>query len=366
MYNWSVFICFIFFKVIIIEEDEKKENNLMNPRRLCANYQMAMIASFELAPGGFINLPKQESRIAVLGVGGGSLVTFLHSVLTKAKVTCVEIEPALYDIARSYFGLPADDDRLKSIVMDAMDWINNPKIGGKLFNYYLLIVFYLSEFDFIFLDISGPQQIINGKEAFYGPPQEFVKNNVLAKYKEHLSPRGCLIMNIISSSHEYCMKIVANVSTFFKYVYEGAVFEGANCANFILFATNEKPVRLNARLVPKVPEVFKPMLDHRSLFKRHERIVPERPKQQKKKRKPNRNLTFPANKDESDDKRDAEGSPKDDSGNVTDSPKEDEKVDGSSEANEETAEDSSNDVENKTVKVDQTESTVDETEKETF
>uniref|UniRef100_A0AC34QID2 Methyltransferase domain-containing protein n=1 Tax=Panagrolaimus sp. JU765 TaxID=591449 RepID=A0AC34QID2_9BILA len=315
----------------IIEEGENNEANLMNPKKLCANYQLAMIAAFELAPGGFLNLLKQSPRIAVLGVGGGSLVTFLHSVLTHAKVTCVEIEPALYDIARSHFGLPVDDDRLKSVVMDAMDWINDPNSG---------------EFEFIFLDISGPQQIVDGKEAFYGPPQEFVKNNVLEKYKQHLSSRGCLIMNIISSSHDYCTNIVANVSTFFKYVYEAAVFEGANCANFILFASNEKPVRLNDRFVSKVPEVFKPMLDHRSLFKRHDRILPERPKLQKKKKKPNRNLTFPADNGELDfgTKLDV----KNDSGNVTDSPKEDEKISGSSEGNEEeTAEDSSPDIENK-------------------
>ena len=97
---------------------------------LCCNYQSAMIAAFEFIPGGFAKIQNRAWNIAVLGVGGGSLISFLHAALPKATITGVEIEPELFNIAHKYFGMP-NDDRVNCVTMDAMEWLKNTNSEGS-------------------------------------------------------------------------------------------------------------------------------------------------------------------------------------------------------------------------------------------
>ncbi|EYC02492.1 hypothetical protein Y032_0099g3148 [Ancylostoma ceylanicum] len=52
----------------------------------------------------------RESRANLLsiGLGGGTLDGFLHSVFPKMNITVVEISPKMVDMARKWFGLKED------------------------------------------------------------------------------------------------------------------------------------------------------------------------------------------------------------------------------------------------------------------
>jgi len=67
---------------------------------------------------------KAPAHIVQLGLGAAALTKFCHKYYARSKVTAIELDPDVIDICRASFYLPADDNRLKVLCMDAMDYVN--------------------------------------------------------------------------------------------------------------------------------------------------------------------------------------------------------------------------------------------------
>jgi spermidine synthase len=65
----------------------------------------------------------QPKQVAQLGLGTGALTKFCYRHFPEAKVTAVDLNPAVIMVCESMFKLPPNDDRLKVIEMDAMDFV---------------------------------------------------------------------------------------------------------------------------------------------------------------------------------------------------------------------------------------------------
>ncbi len=65
-------------------------------------------------------------RIAQLGLGTAALTKFCYRAFPDAKVTAVELNPAVITVCASMFQLPPNDERLSVIEMDAFDFVNDP------------------------------------------------------------------------------------------------------------------------------------------------------------------------------------------------------------------------------------------------
>lgn len=70
--------------------------------------------------------------VAQLGLGTGALTKFCHRQFPAAKVTAVELNPAVIVAARSMFLLPPDNARLRVLQMDAWDFVRDPDNAGAL------------------------------------------------------------------------------------------------------------------------------------------------------------------------------------------------------------------------------------------
>ncbi|QJQ04501.1 methyltransferase domain-containing protein [Undibacterium piscinae] len=70
----------------------------------------------------FISEPKQ---LLQLGLGTGAMTKFCYRQFEQAHVTAVDLNPAVIMICESMFKLPANDERLNVIEMDAMDFVTN-------------------------------------------------------------------------------------------------------------------------------------------------------------------------------------------------------------------------------------------------
>eukprot|EP00948_MAST-09A_sp_MAST-9A-sp1_P002842 g2842.t1 len=71
---------------------------------------------------------KEKLNIAVIGIGGGGLPRFLHDNFQQviSKISCVEIDSEMIDIARKHFGFPGADT-LPVDIEDGVKWVHKMK-----------------------------------------------------------------------------------------------------------------------------------------------------------------------------------------------------------------------------------------------
>ncbi len=62
-------------------------------------------------------------RVLLIGLGAGSLAKFIHRHLPEAHSTVVEIAPEVHAVARQFFKLPDEDERLQIVIGDGADFV---------------------------------------------------------------------------------------------------------------------------------------------------------------------------------------------------------------------------------------------------
>ncbi len=88
---------------------------LARPFALELEYQQQMMAVGLCLP--------QPQRIVLLGLGAGALAKFCWRSCAPAQVVAVELAPGVVQVARQWFNLPEDDERLSVVMGDARDYI---------------------------------------------------------------------------------------------------------------------------------------------------------------------------------------------------------------------------------------------------
>ncbi|NHZ99684.1 spermidine synthase [Massilia sp. CCM 8734] len=71
----------------------------------------------------FIEAPR---AIAQLGLGTATLSKYCYKTFPEATVTAVELNPSVIAICASMFKMPPEDERLRVLEMDALDFVNDP------------------------------------------------------------------------------------------------------------------------------------------------------------------------------------------------------------------------------------------------
>ena len=94
------------------------------PERLVLDYTRTMM--------GFLLLQPAPQRIAMIGLGGGSLLKYCRRHLPDAEFTAVEISPEVIALRRQ-FGIPDDDARLRVVCADGADFVVLADPSGTLF-----------------------------------------------------------------------------------------------------------------------------------------------------------------------------------------------------------------------------------------
>ncbi len=72
------------------------------------------------------------AHIVQLGLGSASLTKFCYHNFPNAKITAVELNPNVIDICHNFFHLPQEDDRLRIIEGDAMDYVRSQSKKGLI------------------------------------------------------------------------------------------------------------------------------------------------------------------------------------------------------------------------------------------
>jgi spermidine synthase len=153
--------------------------NLRDPDDLPVHYTRAMTTA--------LAFPETLKSILMIGMGGGSLSTYLGRAIPDAAIDTVEIDPGVIAAAKKYFGI-RDSDRVKYFASDGRVWLRR---NAK--TYDLILV-----------------------DAFHGGyvPFHLLTKEFYTLLKQRLTPGGAAVFNV----HEGTKLHVSTIKTL------GAVF----------------------------------------------------------------------------------------------------------------------------------------------
>lgn len=134
-----------------------------------------LVLDYTRAMMGFLLLNPAPAAILMIGLGGGSMLKYLHRHLPNADITAVEIHQGVIDL-RQDFHIPPDDDRLRIICADGAQFVASPP----------------RRYDVILVDgFTGE-----------GMPAALCSRAFYQHCQQALTPQGLLVANVQADSEE--------------------------------------------------------------------------------------------------------------------------------------------------------------------
>ena len=96
-------------------ETVQSSMKLADPFELVLAYTRAMMA--------FLLFQPQPRHVVMIGLGGGSLTKFMYHHFPDTRSTTIESESGVVAVARQYFQVPADDERLSVEIGEGGAWV---------------------------------------------------------------------------------------------------------------------------------------------------------------------------------------------------------------------------------------------------
>lgn len=157
----------------------------------------------------FLLFNPRPRKLLMIGLGGGSLVSFCHRHLIATALTVVEIDPHVLAL-RTLFGVPPDDDRLEVVAGDGAAYVANTE----------------RRFDTLMIDAFGPT----------GVADELLERDFYNNARKCLSAKGILIMNIAGAKAVYAPHVARLAEAFDDQLVAVSIRADGN---YVLFAFNE-------------------------------------------------------------------------------------------------------------------------------
>lgn len=183
---------------------------IARPWNLELDYTREMMASLLLREDA--RFPR---KVLLIGLGAASLTKFLYRNFPLAKLTVVEIEPAVVAAARQFFKLPEDPHRLNIVIADGMEYVTG---SDKTWDLILVDGF----------DADASPGALD-TEAFY-----------LAA-RARLGRHGIMAVNLLGRSRGHKAS-VARIDAAFDG--RALAFPSCDSGNVIAFAASGDPVRI--------------------------------------------------------------------------------------------------------------------------
>ena len=174
--------------------------------RMALRDPVALDLAYTRTMMGFLLLLPAPRRIAMVGLGGGSLVKFCHHHLRAACIEVAEINPHVIAL-RDEFCVPPDDPRLRVLQADGADFVRSAAPG---------------------VDVI----LVDGFSSM-GQPARLCSQRFYDDCAELLQPEGVLVVNL-HAAHPHHDLHLARIERSFG----GAalVVDGGDLSNNIVFA----------------------------------------------------------------------------------------------------------------------------------
>ncbi|KAH8325691.1 hypothetical protein KR067_004465 [Drosophila pandora] len=204
----------------------KKERKKIDFGYLACQHHLYMSVGVQLATT--LQNPRKdvEKDVLVVGLGGGGLCSFLHAALPHARITAVEIDPIMLEVAEQYFELK-QDKRFHVVIDDGLAFVERCRNEDI-------------HFDAVLFDVDS-KDLSLGMSC---PPQSFLANDILQHIKEIIGPKGLFMLNLVcrdeslrSSAMEGLQKVFPAVCS---YKLDEDINEVVYCANDEKYKTVEQ------------------------------------------------------------------------------------------------------------------------------
>lgn len=179
-----------------------------DPDALELAYTRAMMA--------FLLFVAPPARALMIGLGGGSLAKFMYRRLPQTRLCVVEVDPAVVEVARRYFALPADDDRLAVVVDEGTRYVERAT----------------EPVDVLLIDAYDGRSLAQALSA----------DTFYAGARAALSPQGVLVMNLWASDRAFDRNVQRIERAFSN---RCLCLPAERPGNVIVFAFASQPARLD-------------------------------------------------------------------------------------------------------------------------
>ncbi|XP_047510251.1 eEF1A lysine and N-terminal methyltransferase homolog [Pieris napi] len=173
-----------------------------------SQYHSFMCACLHLTPA---------TDIAIIGLGGGGLCMFLKKCYPKMKITAVDLDPAMLEVAKNQFELEVDE-RLSVQIKDGLDFL---KEEADICRQYSCVMF----------DVDSKDRTL----GLSCPPQQFLQDEALSHVERILTNDGHFILNFVCRDKSLQEKTIETLKRHFKHIVSVKLYEEVN---EIIFATN--------------------------------------------------------------------------------------------------------------------------------
>jgi spermidine synthase len=153
--------------------------DLKDPDAMPVPYNQTMTAA--------LAYPKAPKRILMIGLGAGSISTYLGRAMPDAQIDVVELDPGVISAGKDYFGL-RETDKIRLIASDGRVYLNRHK---ELYDLILLDAF---------------------REL--GIPFHLLTREFYTLVKEHLAPGGAMASNVAANTKLYLSTLVTLAAVF--------------------------------------------------------------------------------------------------------------------------------------------------------
>jgi spermidine synthase len=156
--------------------------------------------------------PLSKFKNLLIGLGGGGLVNYIHHYLKEKSVTVLEIDPDILKVAKEYFGLLEDTDRLEVIVDDGLKYLKEKSSEKQTY------------FQTILFDVDSKDQSL----GISCPPKEFLTREILDAVKALLPDDGVFILNFVCRDTISRDQTLAMLKTIFPSVFSYKLDDDVN------------------------------------------------------------------------------------------------------------------------------------------
>jgi len=170
-----------------------------------------------LGIGIIANQSNTNPRILLIGLGGGVLTNLLINAYTNVNIVALEIDLAIYKIAKEAFGL-IENNRLEVNICDGLEYLCNA-VKNK------------DKYDAVVYDIDVKDPTL----GLSGPPIAFLTQEVLNNIKCLIGEQGLFLLNFVCRASDVKAEILNIFKTNFKQLTSLKIAEDINR---VLLASN--------------------------------------------------------------------------------------------------------------------------------